>query len=399
MNSLLGFIRRNRTPFALLILMVIAMQLSFAAWRGIVYNFAEDGIGLNGADIGVQQSIREIPGFLAFTAVFFLLMFREQTFALMALTLSGLGVAITGFFPTFTGLLITTFIMSMGFHYFETMNHSLQLQWLPKADAPRKLGILLAAGSTGQLIVFALIYVLWDVWHWSYAALFSFFGIATLVVVAGLWSWFPKFPVDVAQHKKLILRKRYWLYYALTFFSGARRQIFVVFAIWMMVEKYGFDVHQMSILFLINVALNMTLAPKIGGLIGHFGERAALTFEYAGLVLIFTSYAFINNATFAAGLYIIDHFFFALAIAMKTYFQKIADPADIAPTAAISFTINHIAAVVIPATFGLVWLINPAWVFLTGASLAFCSLVLSRFIPRVPAPGYETTLARPQPAE
>lgn len=399
MTSLLGLLRRNRTPFALLVLMVIAMQFSFAAWRGTIYNFAEEGINLNGADIGLQQSIREIPGFLAFTAVFFLLIFREQTFALISLAVLGLGVAITGYFPTFTGLLITTFIMSMGFHYFETMNQSLQLQWLTKAEAPRKLGVLLAAGSTGQLLVFGLIYVLWDVWNWSYTALFSFFGVITVLMVAALWAWFPKFPVGVTQHKKIILRPRYWLYYALTFFGGARRQIFVVFAIWMMVEKFGFDVHQMSILFLINVALNMTLAPKIGSLISHFGERATLTFEYVGLFIIFTSYAFVTNSTVAAGLYVVDHFFFALAIAMKTYFQKIADPADIAPTAAIAFTINHIAAVVIPVVFGLIWITNPSWVFLAGAGFTLCSLVLSRFVPRTPVPGYETTLVRSQPAE
>lgn len=395
MTPLLSWLRQYRTPFGLLLLMVIAMQFSFSAWRGMLYNFAEEVGGLDGADIGLQQSIREIPGFLAFTAVFYLLVMREQTFALISLALVGLGVAITGYFPTLTGLLITTFIMSIGFHYYETMNQSLQLQWLPLAEAPRKLGVLLAAGSFGQLIVFGLIYLLWDVWHWSYQALFTFFGAITLVMVMILWVWFPKFPQDVAQHKRLILRSRYWLYYMLTFFAGARRQIFVVFAAWMMVEKFGYDVHEISALFLINVTFNMLFAPKIGSLIARFGERRALTLEYAGLVIIFTSYAFVSNALVAATLYVIDHFFFALAIAMKTYFQKIADPADLAPTAAIAFTINHIAAVIIPVIFGLIWIINPAWVFLAGTGFAACSLVLTQLIPLAPRPGRETLLAKP----
>ena len=139
----------------------------------------------------------------------------------------------------------------------------------------------------------------------------------------------------------------------------------------------------------------MVLAPKIGGLIARFGERRALTFEYIGLIGVFVTYAFVENATLAAVLYVIDHAFFALAIAMKTYFQKIADPADIAPTAGVAFSINHIAAVVIPALFGLIWLVNPSLVFLLGAGMAAISLALSRLIPTHPEEGRELRWHKP----
>lgn len=247
---------------------------------------------------------------------------REQTFALISLALLGLGVAATGYFPSLTGLLITTFIMSVGFHYYETMNQSLQLQWLPKATAPRQLGVILAVGSFGQLIVFGLIIWLYQWAALPYTWLFAIFGGLTLALVAFMVFWFPQFKEDVPQIKKIVLRKRYWLYYALTFMSGARRQIFVVFAAWMMVEKFGYEVHEVSILFLINVAFNMYFAPKIGAAIIRFGERTALTIEYIGLILVFTAYAFVNDPIIGASLYVIDHFFFALAIALKTYFQK-----------------------------------------------------------------------------
>ena len=146
---------------------------------------------------------------------------------------------------------------------------------------------------------------------------------------------------------ELFLRRRYWLYYALTFFSGARRQIFVVFAGFMMVEKFGYSVSQIALLYLINHVFNYLFAERIGALIGRIGERRALIIEYVGLIVVFTGYAFVNEATLAAVLYVIDHLFFALAIAMSTYLQKIGDPEDMAGTAGVSFTINHIAAVVI----------------------------------------------------
>jgi len=144
----------------------------------------------------------------------------------------------------------------------------------------------------------------------------------------------------------------------------------------------------------VNATLNMLFATRIGRIIGMVGERTALVFEYVGLVIVFVAYAFVESAVVAAGLYIIDHFFFALAIAIKTYFQKIADPADIASSAGVSFTINHIAAVVLPAVLGVLWLTSPASVFLVGAGLAGFSLLLSLNIPTHPEQGNEVTLGR-----
>ena len=187
----------------------------------------------------------------------------------------------------------------------------------------------------------------------------------------------------------MVLRKRYWLYYVLTFLSGARRQIFIVFAGFLMVEKFGFDVATISILFLVNAVLNMLFAARLGRLIGEIGERKILIFEYVGLAIVFTAYAFVNSAGLAAALYIIDHFFFALAIAIRTYFQKIADPADIAATAGVGFTINHIAAVILPAVLGFLWLISPSAVFLVGSTLAVLSMLLSFNVPEDPCPGNE----------
>jgi hypothetical protein len=86
-------------------------------------------------------------------------------------------------------------------------------------------------------------------------------------------------------------------------------------------------------------------------------------------------------APVAVVLYVLDHLLFAMSIAIKSYFQKIADPADIASTAGVAFTINHIAAIVIPVTFGMVWLYSPGIVFLAGAAMATISLVLARLVP------------------
>ncbi|MCF6227042.1 MAG: MFS transporter, partial [Xanthomonadales bacterium] len=231
-------------------------------------------------------------------------------------------------------------------------------------------------------------------YRWLYLA------AGTAAIILGIIGWiiFPYFPHKVPQRKHLLMRRRYWLYYSLTFMGGARRQIFVVFAGFMMVEKFGYSAANIALLFLINHAINAIVAPKIGHFIARFGERRVLTLEYIGLIIIFTAYAFVESATIAAILYVLDHLLFAMAIAIRTYFQKIADPADIASTASVSFTINHIAAVVIPASFGIIWLYSPALVFLAGAGMAVASLVLARLVPNNPCEGNEV-IERLQPSK
>jgi len=219
-------------------------------------------------------------------------------------------------------------------------------------------------------------------------------GGVCIAIVLFCWQHFSLFPEKVTQTKKIILRKRYWLYYALQFMSGARRQIFVVFAGFLMVEKFDFTVAEISLLLLANAAVNIVIAPKIGRLIQRFGERKSLIFEYIGLAFIFIGYAFVESGYFAVFLYIADHLFFSIAIALKTYFQKIADPADFASSAGVSFTINHIAAVFIPVVFGLIWLYSPSLVFLAGAGMACVSLLLAFNMPSEPSSGNEVLLGK-----
>lgn len=386
--------RHWQTPVTFLVLASIAMPLGFSAWSALLNNFAIEKAAFTGVEIGILQSLREIPGFLAFTTVFVLLLLKEQTFAVMALAIFGLGIALTGFFPSEYGLYFSAVLMSIGFHYMETIKQSLSLQWLSLEEAPRILGRLISVGSLTSLVAYGVLWVLLDVAELDYVWIYLLAGTLAVALAVVLWRGFPHFESKTIQRKNLVLRRRYWLYYGLTFFSGARRQIFVVFAGFLMVEKFGYSASNIAALFLVNHLFNWLFAERIGALIGRVGEKHALTFEYTGLIFVFTAYAFVDNGNVAAGLYVIDHMFFALAIAIKTYFQKIADPADIASTAGVSFTINHIAAVIIPAVFGIIWITSPSLVFLIGAAIAACSLILSQNVPSIPSRGNEVVLGR-----
>lgn len=377
-------------PLNLLLLMAFIMPLAFSTWAALINNFSHEVAQFSGREIGILQSLREIPGFLAFTAVLLLAFIREQRFAFLALALSCVGVLLTGFFPSVVGLYATTVLMSIGFHYFDTINQSLTLQWVPKPQAAQFFGKVLAFKAAASILVFAAMWLMLGSFDFSYQTIYLLFGGTALILTLWAWFAFPNFAAEVEQEKRLILRPSYWLYYLLVFLSGARRQIFMVFAGFLLVEKFDYSAAMISALYLINYIFNLFFAAKVGRLIAAIGERRALNFEYLGLVLVFAAYAFVDHPMIAGALYAIDHFFFAFAIAIKTYFQKIAQPQDIASTAGVAFTINHIAAVMLPALLGLVWLYSSALVFLIGAGIAAASFLLSMLIPNAPMLGNET---------
>jgi len=394
-----------RRPVTLLFLMAAAMPIAFATWSALLNNFVIEVAQFDGSDIGWLHTVREIPGFLAIGVIAILMFMREQVLGMVALILLGVATAITAWFPTLGGILTITMLSSIGFHYYETVNQSLQLQWLPKDRAPQMLGWLLAAGSGATLVAYLCIIVTWEALGLTYNTVYMLSGGFTAAVALFALLAYPQFEAPDPQIKKMVLRRRYWLYYALQFMSGARRQIFVVFAGFMMVEKFGFRVHEVTALFTINLVVNMIAAPLLGRAVARWGERKALCVEYFGLICVFLGYGGIYwfgwGVMMAAFLYVMDHVFFAMALALKTYFQKIADPRDIAPTAAVAFTINHIAAVFLPASLGYLWLVSPSSVFVLAAVMAGISFCLAMLIPRHPEPGNETIFARflPAPAE
>lgn len=361
-----------------LILLVVASAFGFQGWRTLFNNFAVDVVGVNSVQIGIIQSVREIPGFLTFFVIYLLLLFAEHRFAALSVILLGIGVFITGLFPSFGGLLFTITVMSVGFHFFETSNQSLSLQYFQGDRVPQVLAKLKSYTALTNVAVGALIWIISKVLELHY--IFHIIGATTIIL--GLYA-LTRNPVDKSlpgQQKKLILKKKYWLYYVLNFLSGARRQIFVVFAVFILVEKYHFSVGHMTTLFVINNIISYFLSPYVGRAINRFGERTMLTVEYSSLMIVFLCYAFIEDRNVATGLYLVDNLFFSFMIAINSFFRRYADPKDIAPSMAVGFTINHISAVVLPVVGGILWVLDWRIPFIGGAILAACSLFFTQFI-------------------
>lgn len=369
----------NNPMYRFLFVLTICSAGGLHIWRTLFDNFAVKIVLLDGSHVGIIQSIREIPGFLSLLVVYALLVIREHRLSALSVLVFGIGIGMTGYCPSFYGILATTLIMSFGFHYFETTNQSLTLQYFDRQSSPLVFGRLRSAASASNIVAGLLILCLSP--FFSYSAMYLICG--TLIVLASFWA-FRQNPSDPAlppQHKKMIFRRNYWLFYLLTFMAGARRQVFIAFAAFLLVKKFDYSVQEIAGLFLVNNVINYFLSPLIGKCIARFGEQKVLSLEYFSLVIIFSAYALVESKLAVAGLYILDHIFFNFAIAIQTFFQKIADPKDIAPSMAVGFTINHIAAVFLPAVGGLLWLIDYRITFFAGAAFSLISFLLVQYIP------------------
>ncbi|MFB9141656.1 MFS transporter [Vibrio artabrorum] len=366
----------SRSSFAMLVIIAIASVIANTGWRVVMNNFAVDTVGMTGADVGALQSVREIPGLLSFTVLFLLFIASEQRVAVLSVATLGLGVAVTGYLPSIYGFYFSTTIMSIGFHYLEAVNKSLSTQLLATENFSESMGKIRSAASFFSMVTFLGIMVASYLFDVSDKVIFFTCGLICFSLAAYLVT-FQDTSTEVKQHTKLIIRREYTTYYILTFLSGARRQIFVAFAGLLMVTKFQYSISMMAALFMVS-SLAATLAlPYVGRFIDRVGERLALIIEYAALVLVFLSYAFVDDHYAAAGLYVIDSIIFSFALALNTYFKKTIREDEVASTASLSFTINHIAAVFLPFLLGIIWMSGYQWVFVTGSVIALISLFVS----------------------
>jgi hypothetical protein len=369
---------RENPMYIYLMVLVITASAGLQGWMALYTNFAKEIVGVNGFQMGVSQSVREIPGFLTFLVIYILLVIKEHRLSAWSVLVMGIGIGATGYFTTFTGLLFTTMIMSIGFHYFETTNKSLTIQYFDKKEAPVVFARLRGYGALANIVVGSIIWIL--SFYLPYRINFLLLGI--LVAFSGIYMLF-RHPVKenkMHQNKSMVLKKKYWLYYVLNFLSGARRQIFIVFAVFLLVEKYHLKVSTIAGIYVLNYALTYLTNPFISKAINNYGERVVLSLESASLVILFLGYAFIDNVYIVVGLYVLDSIFFNFAIGLNTYLQKTVDPKDMAPSTAVGYTINHISAVVIPLFGGAMWMLNWRLPFIIGAFLTMLSLYFTQKI-------------------
>ena len=361
----------------------LLLYFGFRVWQAMFNNFAVEEIGIGPGSIGWVQALREIPGLLGFLLGFLALAFSEVRIMALSVILLGAGTFLVGQAQTVPFLLVSTVVMSIGFHFFYPSNTAVVLMMVDKKEAPKVLGQLRSLAAVAALLATGAVYLLAE--QWGYRTLFMVVG--GLVLVGGLLL-LPMGGVkdELPSRRKVVLRRQYWLYYTLAFLMGSRRHIFTTFAIFLLVQQYGINVKTTATLFLINSLINTYVLQAVGKWVGRLGERLILSIAFGSLIFVFLGYAFITSLPLLFALFVIDNVLFGFNLALTTYFQKIAvTQEEITSNLSVEQTINHIAAIIVPIVGGTVWeRFGSQAPFLAGAAIVTVSLVLAQFI-RTPA--------------
>jgi predicted MFS family arabinose efflux permease len=385
-------LKTQRRTLIYLLAANLLLYLGFQVWQAMFNNYAVEEIGVGPASVGWIQALREVPGLIGFTAGVLALFLSETRIMALSVILLGAGTLLVGQSQTIAFLLVSTFVMSIGFHFFYPSSSAVVLMVVDKKQAPKVLGQLQSLGALAAVVATAVVYFLAD--PLGYRSLYTWVG--GLVMLGGLLL----LPMDVSKdglpaRRRVVLRRQYWLYYTLSFLMGSRRHIFSTFAVFLLVQKHGISVQTTATLFLVNSLINTYALQAVGKSVGRLGERLMLTVAFGLLVLVFLGYAYISYLPALFVLFVLDNVLFGFNLALPTYFQKIAvDPEEITSNLSTEQTINHIAAVIVPVIGGAVWeRFGSQAPFLAGAVIVAVSLILVQFI-RTPTEG----VAVPAPA-
>jgi predicted MFS family arabinose efflux permease len=386
----------NRRIMRILFLSNFILMFGFQVWRTVFNNLAVDDLGLQAGAIGAIQSMRELPGLMGFLFVLMVNLLGSELRVMGAnILLLGVGLVFTGLAQGLVAVVAGTLVTSIGFHYFTSGSQAVLLQATAKLETPRALGNLSSIGALASVLATVGV---------SAAALMM--GNRHIMVVGGIivliagvallprMNARQRFVTEEIPARKTV-RRRYWLFYVLTFLMGTRRHIFTTFAIFLLVSVHGLETWQTAALFLVNSVVSFLALPQFGRLVGAFGERRTLTVNFVLLIIIFLGYATIKSTLVLVALFVTDNLLFGFSLAINSYFQKIAMVRqDITPNMSLGQSINHVAAVIIPIVGGLLWeAFDPAVPFISGAVIAVVSLALLQWM-RIPArePAWEPAL-------
>jgi predicted MFS family arabinose efflux permease len=372
--------KQRRLALTMIVLNNLLIVLGYQLWRALFNNFAIDHIGVRADQIGLIQSIREVPGLLGFAVGMVALVMSEMRIAGLSVILLGIGILTTGGAQNLTGLLASTLVMSVGFHFFMPSNSSALLQLAGEEEAPRLLGRLNSLGALIALVSAGIVFLTLDAL--GFRTLFTITGAVLIVAGLVLLPWNRRTDRSARTKQRTPIRRQYWLYYVLEFLMGSRRHIFTTFAVFLLVREHQVSAQTVALLFAVNNLLGTFLFSQFGKIVVRFGERRVLTFNFACITVVFLGYAYISWLPALYLLFVADHVLFGFRIAVEAYFQKIAlFPHEITPNLSLGMTINHIAAVIIPVVGGVVWeTLGGRYTFLIGVAIVVVSLVLVQWV-------------------
>jgi predicted MFS family arabinose efflux permease len=322
---------------------VFSISLGSGLLTAASTNFFVNDLGLSGSQVLWLAGIREIPGLLLVFIAMLIMRLPLSRRAALSLLVMGVGYCLYATVQSYVALLAVAVLSSIGFHNWLPLQGTLGFALTEKQHSGRTMGFLSSIAALASIVGMGLTAILATT-----LPLRAFFIVGGVLIVLG-GVLVARIPTSVGEQKqaqpRILLKKRYWLYYVLTFFEGSRTQVFHAFGTLILVQSYGLNARQISLLLVTSGIVNFVLAPQIGRLLDVVGERLTLTMSYVLLALCFVGYATVHNVWFLGAMLIGINLLVTLSIGLSTYVNRIAPPEEVGPTLSAGVSINHITSV------------------------------------------------------
>jgi predicted MFS family arabinose efflux permease len=348
----MGLRYRTSTPsiwsssLLLLVLSVFFINFGQGLFQGAVSNFFVDTLHLTGEHVLWLQGIREVPGLFLVVIAALTMRLRPVLRAALSVLLMGLGYGLYAVVQSYAGLIVVALTASLGFHMWTPLQSSLGMGLAAKEHSGRVMGLLASSRSIAVIVGMGGLAIVSKFAGGVSLRYYYLVGGVMIVVAAILLARLPRDTgASEAVERRLLFRKRYWLYYVLILFEGVRTQVFSAFGTLILVQYYNLEVPQISLILLISGTVNLVAAPRIGKALDRYGERITLTVGYTLLALCFVGYATLHNVWAMSLMLILINMLLLCSMGLSTYVNRIAPRDELTPTLSAGVSVNHITSV------------------------------------------------------
>jgi predicted MFS family arabinose efflux permease len=390
--SVKGVVKGAERDFLLFLISGVFLGIAQSVDGSTITNYLKEHIGMLILHRSALEFPRELPGLLVVLVIGALsFLGGDIRISVAANLLSAIGMLCLGIIPPhYAFVILVIFIYSMGQHIFMPLSGSIGMSFAESDGIGKILGRLSSVGNIAVVFSSAGLWALYKFAHLSFAAAFAIGAVAFLL--SAILLAFIKPAQTVRIKNRFVYRKEYRLYYWLSMLYGARKQIFITFGPWVLVEVFKQPVATMTLLFFIVALIGIFVKPWVGHLIDKVGERAVLSTEAFLFFLTCLGYAFAEDLfrpsiaiAFIYICYVTDFTLDSVYMARVTYMKKIAlKPEDVSPSLSLGTSLDHVVTLFLPILGGLAWYRGGPggykYVFLGGAVVALLNFVSSRKI-------------------
>ncbi len=370
--------RRSRTILLVLLAGSLAYQFGFSVYRGVWNNFLYEVHGIQANQLGLIESLREVPGLLVAFLAALVAGFAPSVVGGAACLLMGAGLLLYPAAHGFLGLILITVLFSTGFHMLFPPQNTLVLYHAAKGEKGSWLGWMDSVGSLASVL--AMVAVAGLVGRWGFTGMF--YLAAAVSVAAAFVIFLTPGPKRLTTSLKPInIKREYVTYYVMTLLQGARRHFFLVFAVYNLVT-HGLPTATIAILQGLGYGASVVTRPTLGRLADRYGETRVLKWCYAATGVVFLGYAFLHQVWVLSVLYVLDNILnFELIITL--YANSVVPESEVASALSGGSTIGHIPAVFVPVLGGVVWKYAGSTVtFLGGVAICLVGFLYALYLGR-----------------